>query len=118
MEQDATKDFGMDNVRPLSQWKEKHWDNLNDSICMIANNMLRKDADACLADEDEENEAPDSERGRSGLYSGGLEGLLRSIKIQRALSPFREWLKDLTENEETDDAVKPNLDENHLKQFT
>jgi hypothetical protein len=40
MELDATKDFGPDNVRPLSQWTENHWDSLQDSIRKIANNLL------------------------------------------------------------------------------
>jgi hypothetical protein len=118
MELDATKDFGLDNVIPLSQWTERHWDDLKDNICKIANNLLRKDADACLADEDEENEVTDSERGRSSLHKEMLESLLRRIRINQAVSPFRKWLKDIVENKETGDAVQPNLDENHLKQFT
>jgi hypothetical protein len=41
------------------------------------------------------------------------------IKLNQALSPFRtKWLKDLVENKETGEDVKPKLDENHLKQFT
>jgi hypothetical protein len=131
LQQDANKDFGghlsgtILIMRPLSQWTEKHWDKLKDSVCKIANNLLRKDANACVADkeeeeeeEEEENEATDGERGRSSLYHDKLDGLLRIIRIQQALSPFRKWLKNLLENEETRDGVKPTLDEKRLKRFT
>jgi hypothetical protein len=124
LQQDANQDFGVDLsgtvliIRPLSQWTEKHWDELKGSICKIANNLLRKDANACVADKEEEDETTDGERGRSSLYLDNLDGLLRSIKIHQALSPFRKWLKNLLDKEETGDFVEPNLDEKRLKRFT
>jgi hypothetical protein len=126
LQQDANQDFGVDlsgiiMLRPLSQWTEEHWDKIKGNICKIANNLLRKDANASVADkeEDDDDEATDGEGGRSILcYLDNLDGLLRSIKIQRALSPFREWLNNILENEKTGDFVKPNLDEKRLKRFT
>jgi hypothetical protein len=126
LQQDANQeDVGVDLsgtiLLPLSQRTKKQWDKLKGSICKIANDLLRKDANANVADNEEEDEdkAMDGERGRSILlYLDNLDGLLRSIKIQQALSPFREWLNGILEKEEAGDFVKPNLDKKRLKQFT
>ena len=68
----------------IESWSQEDWDALGENILNIARNLQRSDATAVATDD------PNEEIIRGGdLYTTKVDGLIRYIKVHRAIFPLR-----------------------------